>query len=428
MLSPALFPSPLALVLLQAAASDASEPVQAWSSTGEVGLESRVFRGDGDPVTNDRALGMLGRLELRYQRPVFEAKVRGFGRLDGFDRERSRLIAEEAWLQARSERLQLRVGVDIVNWSATEVFHPADVINARNLDSDLENFEKIGEPMVALQIRAFEGTTFDLMLMPVFMRTRFPSPLSRLSFAPPGVDLRGRPLLLDRRGRLTDSDFGPQAALQVRQVIGSADVSVHALEHMDRLQPWVRVDPATFQVALLYQTVRQVGATWQQALGPFVAKLEGAYRWFVRPQEATTAQIGDLPERNHAALAAGLEYGLGHGNGAQSTFLLEGQAILGPPQPIRLMLDAFQRDVLVGYRFARNDEANHEIFAVAVVDLERPGEYLVSLAFQRRLGDSWTGKLGVRLFQAPAATPLESRGISLIRNGDHVRVSLTRHF
>jgi len=189
----------------------------AWSSQGQLGLESRVFPDDGNPLTEDRALGMFGRLELRHQHGAFEEKAQGFGRLDAFDPERTTLIDEEAWVQAESERLRLRIGVDVVNWTAMEAFHPADVINARNLDSDLESLEKLGEPMAAVQIGARAGMTVTAMVMPVYMETRFPSPRSRLNFGPPGVDLRGRRRLLDRHGSLTDSDLGLQAALQVMQ-------------------------------------------------------------------------------------------------------------------------------------------------------------------------------------------------------------------
>jgi hypothetical protein len=405
-----------------------TEAASAWTSQGAVGLESRVFRDDGDPATQDHGVGMLGRLELRHRHGPFEEKARGFGRLDGFDRERSTLIAEEAWVQVRGERARFRVGLDLVNWSATEAFHPADVINARNLDSDIESFEKVGEPMAALALRALESTTVTLMFMPVYTRTRFPSPRSRLSFAPPGVDLRGKPLRIDRQGALTSSELGPQAAIQIRQVVGSADIAVHAVEHMDRLQPIVLLDPTTLAPRLLYQTVRQVGGTYQQALGPVVAKLEGAYRRFVSARPEVADQTGPLPGRSHGVVAAGLEYGITHLNGASSTLLLEGQAVLGVDQQTRLALDPFQRDVLVGWRFARNDEAGREVLVFAVADLERPGEYLLNAGYTQRLGETWTIAAGLRLFQAKDAAPLDARGLQLIRNGDHLRVALIRHF
>ena len=48
--------------------------------------------------------------------------------------------------------------------------------------------------------------------------------------------------MVDRDGHLTDDNFGPQAAFAVQQVLGAADLTVHALEQMDRLQPLVGVD------------------------------------------------------------------------------------------------------------------------------------------------------------------------------------------
>jgi hypothetical protein len=190
----------------------------------------------------------------------------------------------------------------------------------------------------------------------------------------------------------------------------------------------VLVDPADLRPTLLYQTVRQAGGTYQQVFGPMVAKLEGAYRWFVAPDATATATLAPLPRRSHGTLAAGLEYGVPHANGSESTFLLEGQAVLSVDKATRLALTPFQRDLLVGWRFGRNDEASKEIVVLAIADLERRGEYLVSASYQQRLGETWTVRFGVRLFQAKEAAPLEARGLQLIRNGDHVRLSLTRHF
>jgi hypothetical protein len=399
-----------------------------WTSGGELGVETRAFRNDDDPVTKDQGIGMVGRLELRYDRAWFDFKLRGSGRMDALDRDRTRLIPEEAWLQAKGERLRVRLGLDILNWSATEAFHPADVINARNLDSDLESFEKIGEPLLAFKLLLPGETSVDLFLMPAYTQTRFPSPRSRLNFAPAGVDLRRRARLLDRSGHLTDSDFGPQAALQIRKVLGSADVAVHVVEHMDRLQPSVVITPEPPDFALVYQTVRQAGGTYQQVLGPVIAKLEAAYRWFVPPDPAATATFGSLGGRNHGVVAIGLEYGVSHASGAQSTLLLEGQTILGPGREVRRGLDPFQRDLLAGYRFARNDDASRELLVFTVIDLERPGERLLNVAYQQRLGDAWSVKLGLRVFAAGETTPLEARGLAPLRNGDHVRCTLIRSF
>jgi hypothetical protein len=402
-----------------------------WSSRGELALEGRQFDDDERALTPDRGLALFGRLELRHSHGRLEEKTRFYGRLDHYDQRRSTLVFEEAWLQLALERLRLRAGVDLVNWTATEAFHPADVINARNLDSDLENYEKVGEPMASLQVRLFENTTVQLMFMPHRTAPLFASPASRLSFAP-GVDLRGSRRLLDRDGQTTDSRWGPQAALALRQVLGNADLTVHALEHLDRSQPLVRLDPQTFSPLLIFQTVRQLGGTYQQAVGPIILKLEGAYRRFVAAREPLPGlPLGPYPldssgQPDHSQLAVGLEYGVPHAGGSESTFLLEGQALLGiDDSALRSALSVFQRDVRIGYRFALNDELGKELMLGAIFDTERSGESLVMLNYLQRLGETWTLRAGLRLFNARASAP---GPLAVLRTSDHVRLALTRHF
>jgi hypothetical protein len=417
--------SALAALALPAAPALAGD----WSSRGELALEGRQFDDDDLDLTPDRGLALFGRLELAHSHGHLEEKTRFYGRLDRYDQRRSVLVFEEAWAQLGLERLRLRAGVDLVNWTATEAFHPADVINARNLDSDLENFEKVGEAMVALQVRLFSGTTVQVLLMPHRTAPVFASPASRLSFAP-GIDLQGSRRMVDRDGALSDSRWGPQAAIALRQVLGNADLTLHALEHLDRSQPLVRVDPLTFKPLLIFQTVRQLGGTYQHALGPVVLKLEGAYRRFVAPRDPlpgiAPGQLGAAGQPDHGQLAAGLEYGVPHQGGSESTFLLEGQAVLGVDDPAqRAALSVFQRDVLIGYRFALNDEAGKELMLGAIFDTERSGESLVMLSYQQRLGETWTVRGGLRLFNAKATAP---GPMAVLRTSDHVRVALTRHF
>lgn len=425
-------PSPLVAALLWAQAPSA------YTSRGEVAFESRAFRDDDDARTKDGAAGLLGRVEWRHQHAPMEEKARVYGRTDGLDQRRSIVVVEEAWIQGRAGSWRLRAGADIVNWTATEAFHPADVINARNLDSDLENFEKLGEPMVIAQVDLWQGATVQALYMPVYMKTVFPSAASRLSFAPPGVDLRGRRRLMDRRGRFTDDDFGHQGALRLQQTIGSADVSVHALEQMDRLQPLVAIDLTDMQPLAIFQTVRQVGGTYQHAMtGGLLVKIEAAYRWFRNPSAPAPGLFfpvaggvpgGNpqaLPDRDHGTVALGLEYGLAHASGSESTFLAEGQAVIAKGEVMRAALSPFQRDVLAGYRLAFNDEASKELMLGTIWDLERAGEFLLSVSYQQRLGETWSVRLGLRVF---SALDDSVSGIGVPDGGDHLRLNLIRYF
>jgi hypothetical protein len=442
-------PAPLKLALKLAAAEQASPPEAAvapkpaeeearpagkFKSRGEIALETRVFTQSGDPVTKDKALGLFGRIELQHDQGEFQQRFRGFGRVDHYDSHRSMLVVEEAYLQFRRDRLRVRFGAALVNWSATEAFHPADIINARSLDSDIENFDKLGEPMLDIQYGLTESTTLQLMLMPVYMRSIFPSASSRLNLAQPGVDLQHRARLFDRRGRETGSDVGPQAAFRVQQQIGRAEVSVHYVEHMERLMALPALDLNDGRPSLVFQTKRQFGGTYQQAFeSGFLAKFEGAYNRFVQPADpvataaaANLAFVGQpFPDRNHSAFAAGLEYTIEHG-WASSTLILEGQAVTGIDKRLWPTVNLFPRNVLVGYRLAWATQDSRVLRAAAVVNVDDTAQRFYNVAYEQRLGEQYMIKAGLRIFQARnVANPV---GFDALARADHVFVNLVRYF
>jgi hypothetical protein len=410
-----------------AAAEDRAAPA-GWSGGGEIGIDTRLFSDDGDPATQDGGAALFSRLELRHQHGLLEEKGRIYGLADYFDRDRSLVVLQEAWVQVQTDRLRLREGMDIVSWTALEMFHPADVVNAHVVDSDVESPEKIGEPIASLQVRLGEGTTLSAMYLPHRTMPAFASPRSRVSLMP-GVDVATAARAVDGDGHLTDSDWASQGALVLRQVLGSADVSVHAIELLDRLQPSLRIDLASGAPLLIYQTVRQLGATYQQALGPVVLKAEGVYRWFVAPAEPLpgVSPLGRDGQPDHGILAAGAEYGIAHAGGAESTFLVEGQAVIGVGDAaVRDGLTPFPRDLFVGYRGALNDERGRTVQVGGVLGLERRWEGMATASYEQRLDDSWSVRAALRLFFSPDGAP--GGQLAALRRADHVRLMLVRHF
>jgi hypothetical protein len=410
----------LAIVLSQGIGDQAPEaPAGSWASRGQLALEGRMFRGDQDPGTVDHGLTLFGRAEVQHEYRATQQRVRAFGRGDAFDRARAALIVEEAWAQVSGERIRVRAGFDIVTWTTTEAFHPADVINARNWDSDLENLEKIGEPMLSVQLRASDTTVIELHATPHRTRPMLPSPRSRLT-PMPGLSERPAIRFLDRSGRPADGQWAAQGALAARQITAAGDFGIHLLEHNDRLQPLARAQPDGLPPLLVFQTVRQAGLTYQHAVGPLVAKLEAVYRWFVAPAEAAPGQP------DHGLAAAGVEYGWSHEGGRESTLIVEAQTVYGAPdQASRAQLTPFQRDLLLGYRLALNDQHSQEVTAVAIADGDRPGEGLLAASYQLRLGDTWTSSLSLRLFTGRADDP---GPIAALRAASHVRINVIRHF
>ncbi|MCC7441413.1 MAG: hypothetical protein IT285_07260 [Bdellovibrionales bacterium] len=420
------------LLALALAPSVWAEEVQveegpSWESRGEVTLEARAFEDDDDKATIDEGAGIAARVEAKRFSESLDLKLRVFGRADQVDATRSQVIVEEAWAGYKTGDFSLRLGAQLLNWTATEAFHPADIVNSRNLDSNLENFEKIGEPMLSLAWN-HEGWTLQGFLMPARMDPFLPAPSSRLSFAPSGV-VMGEALWLGRDGGVTDRNVGfatgAQWGARVAHSFEGADISLHVVEHHDRSQPAVVVDPDTFEVHPLYLPITQFGGTYQQALGAFVLKLEAAHRRFELPSGGTA--YGTVNRSNHSIGAFGLEYGWSHDNGSQSTWLLEGQGVFGMGEADRAALSPFQRDALVGFRHAFNDEMSRELMLSGIFDLERGEESLLSLTYSQRLSDTWSLKTAVRRIHAPTdeAVPV---GLQALDGANQLSLTLTRHF
>ena len=172
-----------------------------WSSTpwaaelkvkskGEIGTEARFFvKDDNNPLSEEINAALVGRIQLDAEAQALKLVARGFARYDPTDVDRSAAFVEDTFLEWKENPVRLRVGAMLLNWTATEAFHPADIINSRYLDSNVENQEKLGEPMVAFRLKFLAGNV-EVMWMPFVVNPIFPSGASRQNFAPPGI--RGR--------------------------------------------------------------------------------------------------------------------------------------------------------------------------------------------------------------------------------------------
>jgi len=124
-----------------------------WSGQGEVAFEFRKFKDDNVATTKDTGAAIFTRLETKYESDVSKHVLRFFSRVDPKDSDRDFVTFEDAYLSNRlgeSQGIKVLAGYKLFNWTATEAFHPADQINSRNYDSDLENLEKKGELTVEL--------------------------------------------------------------------------------------------------------------------------------------------------------------------------------------------------------------------------------------------------------------------------------------
>lgn len=396
---------------------------------GFVGVESRAFWPDDDDATEDYGFGVAARLEASHDHRPFEEQLRVFVRADVLDETRAVAVVEEAYVGWKARPVRLRVGYQIVNWTATEAFHPADVINSRNYDSRLENPDKLGEPMVELRVRLLEGS-ISAYYMPFRIAPRLPAPSSRLSPLPAGVQIGGE-LWAGRDRSVGDGLVEHQWAVQVRQTFGDADLSLHVVQQQDRSQPTQVVDVQSGQVRLLYHFVTQVGGTYLQVFDALVLKVEAAHREFGFPDEDPSRYVLIQREQlDQTHIAAGVEYGWGYGGGSEGVVLVEGQYVhtYDDAQTIEPELPPFQRDVLVGYRHIFNDEAGTWLQAGLIVDLEDPEEMLAAVQFKRRLSDVWSLDANLRWVNAPPPSDRQPTGLERWDEAHELNVTLARYF
>jgi hypothetical protein len=394
---------------------------------GHVGVFGRAFLPDGNPVTQDVNVGIDARLQVDVAHGPFKERARVYGLVDATDTRRDAIFVEEAYLAWRRGPGQLEVGAVTLNTSRLDTFHPADVVNARFLDSEIENPSKIGEPMVAGRLNVPTGAV-SVYLMPWYTAPRLASPRSR--FNPnPGLEL-GAPRFLEWSGRVTTGRLGPQFGVNVQQVFGPVDLAVQWLRHQDRTQPLLVLPPGEDDPSLLLLPVNHVGLNYNQAAGSTVFKGEAAWRRFGRPDGAP-AWLGELPERDHIALAGGFEYSAGIGSYTLAAFV-EGQAIVleGPDDPvIRATLTPFQRDVLVGTRLTFNDRYDRSLVLLTIVDLETGDEVFGGIRYGQRLDERWTVAASARSVFAPVPGPSQpATGLMALRELRFLNLLISRHF
>ncbi|MBI2522496.1 MAG: hypothetical protein HYV97_18900 [Bdellovibrio sp.] len=381
-----------------------------WDSKGEVGLEVREFENDGVSSTHEHGLGVLSRLESLYKNEGTQVKARALGRLDKHDPTRDILILEDAYLSQElgaENPYKFLMGYKIFNWSATEAFHPADVINSRNYDSNLENLDKVGELTIELSGPLFGGEV-ALYYWPRYERPHFPGASSRLGI---GFDIR-TPVFVDSNTETEIADRqGHQYGARFDYKLGTADIALFYLNHMDRLHPIIGESsyiyiplvgyiPASMPTIPYFFSVEEFGGTLQYAVGPMVFKAEAVTRNFKEDRVIYTVSGFRRPV-DHQEAALGAEYTYGFAGGGEVMLLAEATSYFGIDTVTRADQGAFQRDAFLGARFALNDAASREFFASFIFDLERSHEFFYNLKYTQRLGDSWQSTLGVRIYDAP---------------------------
>ena len=370
----------------------------------KAGVELRAFANDpqfADQLeTVQASLILTGEARWRSQDRDTRIVVEPFVRLDSADDERTYFDLREASLSHEINRdWDILLGVSEVFWGRTESRNVVDVINQIDAVEDVDEGEKLGQPMIRVSRRGDIGT-IEAFYLPYFRERRFPGANGRL---------RNQVLVnadAARYGRAND-EWSGDVALRYTNRFDGIDLGLH-LFHGTSRNPRLDFNPATGQLEPFYPELNQAGADVQWT----------NEAWLLKGEFVVAKMLGE----RFISAVAGFEYTFFDISGSGIDVGLIGEYLYDDRDQALLPATLFENDVFVGARLVLNDVQDTEFLAGAIID-DRTGGAFISAEFQRRLGDTVLLELEARVFEAS-----DDPFMVALDRDDHLTVRLTRYF
>lgn len=378
-----------------------SEDYNGFSFSGYVEVEGRAFTQSGlSPVSKDwtASFAVEPRLEYVSESGNSQVTIDGFARVDVNDSERSHVDLRAFKWTGLMDNWQMTLGIDTIFWGVTESVHLVDIINQDDMLEDIDQEDKLGQPMVSLSYDSDFGV-FSAYVMTYFRERRFPGVKGRL-----GVPL---PIDYSQTQYEAGSDkWHMDWAVRWSHVVGDFDIG---LSHFQGTSRDPLLLPSLDGTTLIprYGLIKQTGLDLQGTFDGLLLKFEAIRHRGAGP--------------DYWALAGGFEYTFYGLFGGDSDVGLIGEYIYDDRGA--LATTPFEDDVFAGLRWAMNDVDSTEFLMGAIFDLNSSATFF-NLESSRRLGDDWKITLDARFFLGvPMSDPLY-----FISRDDFVQIRLARYF
>ncbi len=401
----ALIMTALAGFLLTPGAASAGE----WDFSGSIAGEIRAFPNSPqfDEQDDTRLSPSIAfEPEVVYEWNGGDDRITfvPFGRYDAHDDNRSHVdLRELNWLHVGDDWDSV-IGVDKVFWGVTESRHLVDIINQDDSVEDVDGEDKLGQPMLNLNLFRDWGTLSGFIL-PGFRERPFRSNDARLRGSLPVDDDNAT---FESNAEEHHIDF----ALRWSHTFDDLDIGLahfHGTSREPRLLPRVNPDGRVVLIPR-YDQIDQTSLDAQLTKDAWLWKLEAI----------TRSGQGD----RFFATVAGFEYtlfGIFDSNadlGLLAEYLYDGRDEDDAPAVIT------DDDIFLGARATLNDEQDTTFLIGGIIDREEQST-LFSVEAERRLGEFWKLELEGRLFLNIDDEDLILNGI---RDDDVITLRLTRFF
>lgn len=292
-------------------------------------------------------------------------------RLDERDAGRSYFDIREASVSYRLKDWEILGGISQIFWGVNESRNPVDIINQFDTVEDIDEEEKLGQPLIRVSHRSHWGT-IEAYYLPYFRERRFASQEGRLRF-PFEINESAR---FERNGDNTAGDI----ALRYSKRFGDFDLGLHAFQGTSRNPFFLFEQGGT--ATPVYQALRQAGLDVQYTKGPWLLKAE-----------IVSAEITS----HFWSIVSGFEYTFFNIKQSNIDIGLIGEYLFDNRDQMVDPINIFDDDFFLGTRITLNDVQDTEFLAGIIVD-DNTGGTQGSVEFQRRIGNRILLELEARFF------------------------------
>ncbi|MDX2349497.1 MAG: hypothetical protein QNK32_03815 [Porticoccus sp.] len=404
----------LGLVMLSVGCGVAVASDSEWDLSGNTSLQLRGFSQNAlwpEQNSSDAEVSVSGEWEVRWRSEEGDQRASfiPFARWDENDDERTHMDLREGYWAYEGTAyegtayegvdFEFLVGVNKVFWGVTESVHLVDIINQTDLVEDIDQEDKLGQPMVNLALQQDWGL-LNIYLLPYFRERTFPGQDGRFR-APLPVDWD------DAEYESGAEEKHMDLALRYSHYFGDVDVGVYYFRGTNR-EPRLEVSSNGQRLTPFYDQIDQLGVDVQYTKDAWLWKLETIVR--------------DGYDESFMAAVGGFEYTFYqvYESNADIGFLMEYQYDdRSSKEPITIA----DNDLFVGGRWSLNDTQDTALLAGVVVD-DETSETFFNIEAERRFGDSVVVELRVRaITNAESDEPLYS-----FSQDDYIQLQISRFF
>ncbi|MDA0824630.1 MAG: AMIN domain-containing protein [Proteobacteria bacterium] len=385
--------------LMGSAGDDAS-----WVVSGFYSAEARAFIHDAQYPRQHEAnasFAIQPEFYLEWDNGSQSFLVVPFARWDQGDPRRTHVDLREFSYINSATNWELRAGVRKVFWGVAESNHLVDIINQFDVVENIDNEDKLGQPMINVAYIQDWGT-IDVFALIGFRERTFPGVKGRLR---PAVRIDPSSTTYDSAAENSHVDW----AVRYAHSIGIFDVGLYHFWGTSREPRFFPKLTSSRELVLAphYDIINQTGTDVQATAGNWLFKFEGLRR--SGQGESFIATVG------------GFEYTfVGLGETAMDLGVLSEYHFDNRGKDART---PFNNDLFGGARLAFNDVQDTAVLAGMAADIDGRSKFF-NVEASRRIGANWKLEAEMRVFWDVAT----SDPFYGIRRDDYVQIELARYF